>query len=425
MDNVDVTECVHAQSVPKLLPNQSFGLGLAVGLVSAWVMVWMAGLIKQPATPVWSANMNRARLVMLAGFLLLTGTLGFSLLDGQTWVDAFYCTCITLSTVGYGDICPAKQSVEIKIFIVCLALSGLGLFCGPFLDMMAGWKDLLYKDDIGRVRCVMAVLLAVITVGTALFTGLEGWELPEALYFSVITGTTIGYGDHPKFKTNAGKIAASVFALLSINVIGFVVSALGDVLSVALTGSKAENMKRYQLLGLAALLLFVGTLGFAFLDDQRWVDAFYCSCITLCTVGYGDICPSTPSLYMKVFVVLLSLSGLGVFSGPFLDLTAQWKEYLRFGNTGFVHVIIVFMAVVGASVALFTTLEGWDAAEAAYFAVITGTTIGYGDHPQFKTDAGKLAASVFALLTVNVLAYITPATGSVLSRLVEVPTKDT
>jgi len=83
------------------------------------------------------------------------------------------------------------------------------------------------------------------------------------------------------------------------------------------------------------------------------------------------------------------------------------------------------MAVVGASVALFTTLEGWDAAEAAYFAVITGTTIGYGDHPQFKTDAGKLAASVFALLTVNVLAYITPATGSVLSRLLEVPTKDT
>ena len=79
--------------------------------------------------------------------------------------------------------------------------------------------------------------------------------------------------------------------------------------------------------------------------------------------------------------------------------------------------------MVAVSVALFTSLEGWDAADAAYFAVITGTTIGYGDHPAFQTNAGKLAAAAFALLSINVVGFVTSAVGGSLSALINSATE--
>jgi voltage-gated potassium channel Kch len=55
---------------------------------------------------------------------------------------------------------------------------------------------------------------------------------------------------------------------------------------------------------------------------QTPVDAVYMAVITLTTVGYGDLFPTT--LESKAFVVLLALLGLGLFSAV-LDAAAGWK----------------------------------------------------------------------------------------------------
>ena len=120
-------------------------------------------------------------------------------------------------------------------------------------------------------------------------------------------------------------MAAAIFALLSINVMGFITAAIGDAVVAAM---QVDGNKR-GILGLVSGLVLAGTMGFISLDGQRPVDAFYCSCITLSTVGYGDICPATKSMEMKVFVAVLALSGLGVFCGPFLDMMAEWKAALQ------------------------------------------------------------------------------------------------
>jgi hypothetical protein len=48
------------------------------------------------------------------------------------------------------------------------------------------------------VRTALLVFVTVISTGTLTYHFLEGWSFFDSLYFSVITLTTIGYGDlHP------------------------------------------------------------------------------------------------------------------------------------------------------------------------------------------------------------------------------------
>ena len=66
------------------------------------------------------------RVLSLGGALVLTGSFGFWALDGQRPVDAFYCASITLTTVGFGDICPAEKRADLQLFVAVLALTWVG-----------------------------------------------------------------------------------------------------------------------------------------------------------------------------------------------------------------------------------------------------------------------------------------------------------
>jgi|TARA_B110000208_G_scaffold186703_2_gene243624 hypothetical protein len=142
-----------------------------------------------------------------------------------------------------------------------------------------------------------------------------------------------------------------------------------------------------------------GMIGGDNLSANKWIDSFYCSVITLTTVGYGDICPSNPNDIGKLFLVVLSFLGLGFFCGPIMDFAASWRHSIPGGN------VVTFAATLGLGVALFTQLEGMTPKDAAYYSVVTGTTIGYGDMSP-KTDHGKIAAAFYALVAVNVVGAL-------------------
>ena len=58
-----------------------------------------------------------------------------------------------------------------------------------------------------RLKIVFGVLIVVIALGTLGFKFIEGLSLVDAFYFSIVTITTVGYGDiHPS--TEPGKILA-------------------------------------------------------------------------------------------------------------------------------------------------------------------------------------------------------------------------
>lgn len=54
------------------------------------------------------------------------GTVFFRLVEGWSWLDAYFFTVVTLSTVGYGNLVPATALG--KIGTTVLIFAGLGVF---------------------------------------------------------------------------------------------------------------------------------------------------------------------------------------------------------------------------------------------------------------------------------------------------------
>jgi voltage-gated potassium channel len=76
--------------------------------------------------------MGRMALLAVLG-LFVVGTVFYRIVEGWSWIDSFYFTVVTLTTVGYGDLAPTK--VISKIFTVVLILGGVGAILA-FLDAL-------------------------------------------------------------------------------------------------------------------------------------------------------------------------------------------------------------------------------------------------------------------------------------------------
>jgi len=72
------------------------------------------------------------------------------------------------------------------------------------------------KDE--EYRQLLYTTLAILGLGTLVYRYLEGWSWIDSLYFSVITLTTVGYGDFSP-STDAGKLFTIFYILVGIGVI--------------------------------------------------------------------------------------------------------------------------------------------------------------------------------------------------------------
>ena len=63
---------------------------------------------------------------MLLGFggLFAAGTVFYRIFEGWSWLDSFYFTVVTLTTVGYGDLSPSGPFS--RAFTIVLILAGVG-----------------------------------------------------------------------------------------------------------------------------------------------------------------------------------------------------------------------------------------------------------------------------------------------------------
>jgi voltage-gated potassium channel len=64
-------------------------------------------------------------LLCAAAFALSFGTIFYHLVEHLSWLDAYYFSVITLTTVGYGDITP--HTAAGKIFTSIYVLFGIGV----------------------------------------------------------------------------------------------------------------------------------------------------------------------------------------------------------------------------------------------------------------------------------------------------------
>jgi len=80
------------------------------------------------------------------------------------------------------------------------------------------------KPVISRIRIFLIILISVLIAGTIGFVILEGISPSDALYFTVVTIATVGYGDITPV-TTAGKILAAVLIITGVaSFSGFIVN---------------------------------------------------------------------------------------------------------------------------------------------------------------------------------------------------------
>ncbi len=96
----------------------------------------------------------------------------------------------------------------------------------------ASWHSPAFRNAVG----VIGLLLLS---GTVFYTQVEGWRALDALYFSFVTLTTIGYGDLTPH-SDAAKIFTMFYAAAGIGLFLKIIQILAQPAGAGRTGDEAE-----------------------------------------------------------------------------------------------------------------------------------------------------------------------------------------
>lgn len=157
----------------------------------------------------------------------------------------------------------------------------------------------------------------------------------DSLYLCIVTMTTVGYGDLvPNSVTT--KLIACAFVFTGMALVGHILTKAADYLveKQEILLVKALHMRRkvgpsdimnelethkasYKCLTafiILVVLIFVGTIFLVKVEKLDIVDAFYCVCSTITTLGYGDQSfKTTAGRIFAVFWILTSTICLAQF----------------------------------------------------------------------------------------------------------------
>ena len=98
-----------------------------------------------------------------------------------------------------------------------------------FLTLSRLFSALWHGRKDPEFKALFQLLLFLLASGVVFYARFEGWSILDALYFSVCTMATIGYGDLAP-QTAIGKVFTIFYALLSVGVFVAVAAKLGAIL---------------------------------------------------------------------------------------------------------------------------------------------------------------------------------------------------
>lgn len=165
-----------------------------------------------------------------------------------------------------------------------------------------------------------------------------GRHVVDALYFTVVTMTTVGYGDLAP-TTVAGKLFTSAFVFAGLAIVDlFLATAVNHIMDRqedflelswlheregdacnAHGDHSRKAWRRYELaLAQLAVILLVGVAVLHWVEGMDLVTALYCACVTVTTVGYGDV--SFGTLGGRIFAIAWILGATLVLGYVFVTL---------------------------------------------------------------------------------------------------------
>mgnify|MGYP000687006881 FL=1 len=80
-----------------------------------------------------------------------------------------------------------------------------------FKTLFSFFQDKQYRD-------LLLTSIIILGLGSVVYHFLEGWSWLDSIYFSIITLTTIGYGDFSP-QTSGGKLFTIFYILIGIGII--------------------------------------------------------------------------------------------------------------------------------------------------------------------------------------------------------------
>ncbi|CAJ1941499.1 unnamed protein product [Sphenostylis stenocarpa] len=167
----------------------------------------------------------------------------------------------------------------------------------------------------------------------------------DAIYFCVVTMTTVGYGDLVP-DSQLSKLIACVYVFTGMALVGLILSKAADyivekqeiiLVKTLFIGENfgpeeiskeiKTNKAKYKFMLAASIflvLMIVGTIFLYFIENLDFVDALYCVCSTVTTLGYGD--KSFSSTAGRAFAVFWILSSTICLAQSFAYLAEFYTE---------------------------------------------------------------------------------------------------
>lgn len=192
---------------------------------------------------------------------------GVLVTDSQTsasqwdYASSTFFAMTAVTTIGYGNQAPATSGG--KAFIVIYALLGIPIMglvlagLGEKLDgLLKPLKDKVFIkknekiDQLVKTLILVALILLVMSlIPAGIFAAIEGWSYGDAVYYTIITMTTIGFGDFVIGTSDNDyralyKLLSSVWILLGLASVAMLLSNITDLYKRIAPKSKSDDEEK-------------------------------------------------------------------------------------------------------------------------------------------------------------------------------------
>jgi len=98
------------------------------------------------------------------------------------------------------------------------------------------------------------------------------------------------------------------------------------ILSVSLINVRLwkDDEQFRSLVIILVVIILCGTVFYSLVEKWAVIDSIYFSIMTIATIGYGDLAPTTP--LSKIFTIIMALSGIGIFVGIATRLAQEFTK---------------------------------------------------------------------------------------------------